>query len=68
VAGDWVELRAEQELLVILSTAPHPLDPSPTWRPSGVRIELRDGPPPDELDPARLHRPESARALERTTA
>ena len=30
-AGDWVELRAEVNVLVVLSTAPHPLDTRPAW-------------------------------------
>lgn len=70
-AGDWVELRAEQDLLVVLSTAPHPLDPAPEWRPVAVRAEVTAGVAPAADDPARLFRAESARALtaaERTYA
>ncbi len=36
-AGDWVELRVELDVLVTLSTAPHPLDPRPEWAPVGAR-------------------------------
>jgi urea carboxylase-associated protein 2 len=60
-AGDWVELRAEQDLLVVFSTAPHPLDPN--WQPAAVRAEVTPGPAPAADDPARVFRAESARAL-----
>jgi urea carboxylase-associated protein 2 len=64
-AGDWVTLRAEQDLLVVLATAPHPLDPSPAWAPGPVRISVGDaGPPAPPDDPSRVFRAESARSLE----
>ena len=62
-AGDWVELRAEQDLLVVLSTAMHPMDPSPQWRPAGLRVEVGHGAPPAQDDPSRRFREESARSL-----
>jgi uncharacterized protein YcgI (DUF1989 family) len=58
-----VELRAEQDLLLICSAAPHPLDDSDRWAPAGVRIDVLAGAPWDEQDPSYRHRPESARAL-----
>lgn len=33
---DWVELRAEMDLLVALSTCPHPLDPRPDYAPGAM--------------------------------
>jgi uncharacterized protein len=63
VAGDWVTLRAEQDLLIVLSTAPHPLDPAEQWRPAAVRVTVEAVPAPGDEDPSRNHRPESARAL-----
>lgn len=36
--GDYVDLRAEMDLLVALSTCPHPLDPSPDYAPNPVEI------------------------------
>jgi uncharacterized protein len=66
VAGDWVTLRAEQDLLIILSTAPHPLDPAEPWRPAGVRLTVEAVPAPGDDDPSRGHRAESARALAAT--
>ncbi len=61
--GDWVELRAEVDTLVVLSTAPHPDSASPRWDPAGVRITTAAVAPPDAEDPSRTHRPEAARAL-----
>lgn len=61
--GDWAELRAEQDLLVILSTAPHPLDPAPEWAPARVRADIAPVPPPAADDASRVFRAESGRAL-----
>ena len=36
--GQWVELRFEMDVLLVLSTAPHPLDPATTYAPGTVRI------------------------------
>lgn len=63
-AGDWVELRAEQDLLMICSAAPHPMDTGPFWQPGGVHLTVRPAPPWTEEDPCFQFRPESARALQ----
>jgi hypothetical protein len=63
-AGDRVSLRAEQDLLIVLCTAAHPLDRS-NGRPAGVRATVVAAQPPDESDPSWCFREESARALER---
>jgi urea carboxylase-associated protein 2 len=60
-AGDWVTLRSEQDLLVVLSTAPHPLDPA--WAPGAVAVAVRPSAPYGPDDPSVTFRPESARAL-----
>lgn len=65
-AGDWVTLRAEQDLLVLLSTAPHPL--SAVWAPGAVRAAVEQGHPYGPDDPSVTFRPESARALAATQA
>ncbi|HSA53946.1 MAG TPA: urea amidolyase associated protein UAAP1 [Yinghuangia sp.] len=62
-AGDWVELRAEQDVLVMLSTAPHPMDPNPAWAPARLRADVSSVPEPGPRDPSRVFRPESGRAL-----
>lgn len=38
VPGDYVELRAEMDLIVAFSNCPHPLDPSPTYAPQPVTV------------------------------
>jgi urea carboxylase-associated protein 2 len=61
-SGDWVTLRSETDLLLVLSTAPHPLDPD--WAPAEVRIEVSPADPVGPDDPSRTFRAESARALD----
>ncbi|HEY4069737.1 MAG TPA: urea amidolyase associated protein UAAP1 [Burkholderiaceae bacterium] len=34
----FVDLRCEMEVLVVLSTAPHPLDPAPTYAPGPIEL------------------------------
>jgi uncharacterized protein len=59
-----VELRAEMNVLTILNTCPHPLDPNPRYEPKGVRISLRKATPQQGAeDPCRLGRPENARGF-----
>jgi hypothetical protein len=62
-AGDWVELRTELDVLVVLTTSPHPMDPSTTWQPAAVEIAISKASPPGDDDACRLFRPESGRAL-----
>lgn len=61
---DWVALRAELDLLIVLSTAPHPLDPAEDWEPAGVRLTVGPAAAPGADDPSRIWRAESGRALE----
>jgi hypothetical protein len=62
-AGDYVELRAEMNVLTILNTCPHPLDPNPKYHPKPVRLTLRKVPPPAEDDVCRVSRPENQRGF-----
>lgn len=63
-AGDTVTLRTEVDVLLVLSTAPHPLDPG-EYAPAGVRVDVALAEPPDPgSDPSWTWRDESARALE----
>jgi len=62
-AGDYVELRAEMNVLAILNTCPHPLDPSPTYQPKPVQVEIRRVAAPAADDPCRLSRPENGRGF-----
>src|SRR5260370_18118434 len=56
-AGDYVELRAEMNVLVILGTCQHPLDESSVYQPKPVHVALSKVAPPAADDPCRLSRP-----------
>lgn len=63
-AGDSVTLRTEQDLLIVLCTAPHPLDPG-AYAPAAVRVDVAIAPEPvPDTDASWTWRDESARALE----
>jgi uncharacterized protein len=62
-AGDFVELRAEMNTLVVLSNTPHPLDPATRYAPKPVGLVVRAGAPAGADDPCRLSRPENARGF-----
>jgi len=62
-AGDYVELRAEMNVLVILNTCQHPLDPAPKYAPKPVQLSIRKVDPPAADDPCRLSRPENERGF-----
>ena len=66
--GDCVDLRFEMNVLVVLSTAPHPLDPSPTYAPKAVKLTAwrADTPGPDDY--CRNFRPENQRGFYNTEA
>lgn len=61
--GDYLELRAEMNVLAILNTCQHPLDPNPKYEPKPVRMSLRRVAPPDADDPCRISRPENGRGF-----
>jgi urea carboxylase-associated protein 2 len=61
--GSFVELRAEMNVLVVLSNTPHPLDPSTSYAPKPVLLAIRSGEPAADSDPCRLSRPENARGF-----
>lgn len=62
-AGDFVDLRAEMNVLVILNTCPHPLDPNPKYEPKPVQLSIRRAPPVASDDPCRVSRPENGRGF-----
>jgi uncharacterized protein len=66
ITGDWVALRAEQDLLAVMSTAPHPL--ATTYQAAGQRAEIFALEPYGADDSSVTFREESARALEQTAA
>lgn len=62
-AGDFVELRAEMNTLVLLDTNPHPMDPFPTYKPKPVEISVRRVAAPAADDICRISRPENERGF-----
>ncbi len=61
--GDQVTLRAEMNLLVVLDTGQHPLDPNPGYAPKPVKISVREADQVASDDLCRLSRPENARGF-----
>jgi urea carboxylase-associated protein 2 len=61
--GSFVELRAEMNTLIILSSCPHPLDPEPAYSPKPVRISVRSTDPPATDDICRISRKENERGF-----
>jgi uncharacterized protein YcgI (DUF1989 family) len=61
--GASVELRAEMNVLVILNTCQHPLDPNPRYEPKPVALTIRKVSLPESDDPCRVSRPENQRGF-----
>ncbi len=61
--GDYVELRAEMNVLAILNTCQHPLDPNPKYGPKPVQLAIRPVVAAADDDPCRLSRPENERGF-----
>jgi urea carboxylase-associated protein 2 len=61
--GASVDLRFEMNTLVALSTAPHPLDPAPEYRPRLVKLSAWRAKPAAEDDLCRNHCPENQRGF-----
>jgi len=61
--GSFVELRAEMNVLIILNTCQHPLDPHPVYNPKPVMLTVKKVPPPAYNDPCRTSRPENGRGF-----
>jgi urea carboxylase-associated protein 2 len=64
--GDHIELRFEMDVLVVLNTCQHPLDPDPEYHPREVRLEVFRTAPASDVDPSRRSRPENERAFQNT--
>ena len=65
-AGAHVDLRAEMDTLVVLNTAPHPLNPAREYRPGAVALSLYRAEPVGPEDACLNFRPENARAYANT--
>ena len=65
-AGAYVDLRFEMNVLVVLATAPHPLDPRPHYAPGEVTLRLWQGNPPSADDLCRNACAENQRGFYQT--
>lgn len=61
--GMAIELRAEMNVLIILNTCQHPLDPDPAYAPRPVALAVRAAAPVAADDQCRISRPENARGF-----
>ncbi len=61
--GSYVELRAEMNVLVILTALQHPLDPNPQYAPKPVQLSISKVPAPAPDDVCRTSRPENERGF-----
>lgn len=66
--GEYVELRAELDLIVALSNCPHPLDPRPEYGHAPVEATIWRAPPPAADDPCRTGGEEAERGYDNTDA
>ena len=62
-AGDFVDLRAEMNLLLAISNCAHPLDPARPAATAAVTLVRHHAPPAAADDPCRTISPEAARAF-----
>jgi urea carboxylase-associated protein 2 len=61
--GTFVELRVEMNILVVLNTCQHPLDPHPAYAPKRVHLDIHTTPPAGVDDVCRVSRPENERGF-----
>jgi len=61
--GDSVDLRAEMDVLIVLNTCLHPLDPNPAYAPKPVTLTVLKTPPPRADDFCRNFRSENQRSF-----
>lgn len=62
--GDYVELRAEMDMIVGLSNCPHPLDPNPAYAPNAVTVTRLAARPVPADDLCRTATAEAVRGFE----
>jgi urea carboxylase-associated protein 2 len=65
-AGDFVELYAPMDTLVVLTALQHPMDPNPEYAPRPVRLNWSVVQSGDPVAACRASRPENGRALHNT--
>lgn len=64
--GAYVDLRAEMNVLVVLSNTPHPLRPGTAYDPTPLQLLVWDSPPPAEDDACRTFSDEARRGFRNT--
>lgn len=65
-AGDYVELRAEMNVLVLISSNHHAMEAGGTYSPKPIHVAVKRVPEPAADDPCRISRPENGRGFEIT--
>jgi uncharacterized protein len=65
-AGDYVDLRGEMNVLVILNTCQHPMDPDPKYHPKSLKLTVWKSDPPAADDLCRTFCSENERGFIRT--
>ena len=61
--GSYIDLRAEMNVLVVLNTCQHPMDPHPEYNPRAVRLTVWNADPPASDDLCRNSCPENQRGF-----
>jgi urea carboxylase-associated protein 2 len=64
--NDFIEFRAEMNVLIVAANIPHVLDPRPKFTATPVRLTAHRGPVTAQDDPIRNASPESIRAFQNT--
>jgi uncharacterized protein len=64
--GDFIEFRAEMNVLIVVANTPHVLDPRTKYNSTPVRLVAYRGPATPQDDPVRNATPESLRAFQNT--
>ncbi|TPP05889.1 urea amidolyase associated protein UAAP1 [Rhizobium glycinendophyticum] len=62
--GDYVDLRADMDMIVGFSNCPHPLDPNPVYAPNPVTVTRIEASAPSADDLCRTATPEAVRGFE----
>jgi uncharacterized protein len=67
-AGSWIDLRAEMNVLVVVSNCPHVLHPDTVYKPKPIQLSIWKSPAPSADDPCRTANPEVIRGFINTDA
>ncbi|PZO40500.1 MAG: urea carboxylase [Pseudanabaena frigida] len=67
-AGDFIDLRAEMNVLAVISNTPHVLDPSAVYDPKTIQVTVWKSPAPTSDDLCRTSCPEAIRGFQNTDA